>query len=96
MSIIKRLRHQQMRTPCLFPIPPPTDSTIDPPKKPASLFNELFMAARREEGCYEKSILKNFDVRKRLSNDDVGAARGAVFQELRPGAGFKTGDFVKI
>ena len=22
-------------------------------------------------------------------------ARGAVFQELRPGAGFKTGDFVK-
>ena len=29
------------------------------------------------------------------SNDDVGVARGTAFQELRPGAGFKTGDFVK-
>ena len=24
-----------------------------------------------------------------------GLARGTVFQEVRPGAGFKTGDFVK-
>ena len=30
-----------------------------------------------------------------LSNDDVGVARGTVFQEIRPGAGFKTGDFGK-
>ena len=30
-----------------------------------------------------------------LSNDDVGVARGAVFQEVRLGAGFKTGDFVE-
>ena len=30
-----------------------------------------------------------------LSNNDVGVARGTVFQEVRPGAGFKTGDFVK-
>ena len=30
-----------------------------------------------------------------LSNDDVGVARGTLFQEIRPGAGFKTGDFVK-
>ena len=30
-----------------------------------------------------------------LSNDDVGVARGTVFQETRPWAGFKTGDFVK-
>ena len=30
-----------------------------------------------------------------LSIDDVGMARGAVFQEIRSGAGFKTGDFVK-
>ena len=29
-----------------------------------------------------------------LSNDDVGVARGTVFQAIRPGAGFKTGDFV--
>ena len=25
----------------------------------------------------------------------VGVARGTVFEEIRPGAGFKTGDFVK-
>ena len=30
-----------------------------------------------------------------LLNDDVGLARGAVFQEVRPGAGFKTGVSVK-
>ena len=32
---------------------------------------------------------------KALSNDDVGVERGTVFQELRPGAGFKAGDSVK-
>ena len=32
---------------------------------------------------------------KGLSNDDVGVAMGTVFQEIRPGAGSKTGDFVK-
>ena len=37
------------------------------------------MAASREEGCYEKSILKHFHVYKGLSNDDVGVARGTVF-----------------
>ena len=36
-----------------------------------------------------------FLVCKGLSNDDVGVARGTIFQEIRPGAGFKTGDFVK-
>ena len=30
-----------------------------------------------------------------LSNDDVGVAGGTVFQEVRPGAGFRTGAFVK-
>ena len=56
------------------------------------------MAARHEKGCYEKNILKHFHACKglsNLSNDDVGAARGTVFQEIRPGAGFKTGDFVE-
>ena len=32
---------------------------------------------------------------KGLPNDDVGVARGAVFQEMRPGDGFTTSDFVK-
>ena len=30
-----------------------------------------------------------------LSKDDARAAWGAVFREIPPGAGFKTGDFVK-
>ena len=33
--------------------------------------------------------------KKGLSNDDVGVAGDAVFQEVPPGAGVKTGDFVK-
>ena len=36
-----------------------------------------------------------FIVCKGRSNDGVGVARGIVFQALRPGAGFQTGDFVK-
>ena len=32
---------------------------------------------------------------KGLSNDDVGGARDTLFQQIRPGAGFETGDFVK-
>ena len=32
---------------------------------------------------------------KGLSNDDDWVAKGTVFQELRMGAGFKTGEFVK-
>ena len=32
---------------------------------------------------------------KGLSNGDVGVARYVVFQEIRPGAGLKTGHFVK-
>ena len=36
-----------------------------------------------------------FHVRKGLSTDDVGVARGhTVFPEIRLGADFKTGDFV--
>ena len=30
-----------------------------------------------------------------VSNDDVRVARSTVFPEIRPGAGFKTGDFVR-
>ena len=32
---------------------------------------------------------------RRLSNDCVVVARDTVFQEIRPGVGFETGDFVK-
>ena len=32
---------------------------------------------------------------KGLSINDVGVSRDTVFKEIRPGAGFKTGDFVQ-
>ena len=41
-----------------------------------------------------ESTPEYFVVGERLSNDDVGVARGAVFREIRPRAGFKTIDFV--
>ena len=45
------------------------------------------MAAGHEEGCYDKSTLKRFpDYNNGLPNDDVGEARGTVFQEIRPGS----------
>ena len=54
------------------------------------------MAARHEEGCFEYNIyiVHVFCLQQGLSNDSVGVERGTVFQEIRPGAGFKTGVFV--
>ena len=62
------------------------------------------MAARHEEGSREKNIVILFILVCRglllvalvlLPNGDVGVARGTVFQETRPGAGFEAGDFVE-
>ena len=56
------------------------------------------MASRREEGCYDHNIFKSCIVWKELlllSNYDVGVARGTILQEIRPGTGFKNGDFVQ-
>ena len=53
------------------------------------------MAARHEERCYEEKTFMYFLCRQGLSNDCVEVALGTVFQEIRPEAGFKTGDFVK-
>ena len=36
-----------------------------------------------------------FLVCKRTSNDNIEGARGTVFQDIRPGAGFKTVHVVK-
>ena len=47
------------------------------------------------KGSVERKVSIYFLVCKGLSNDGVGVARGTVFQEARPGAGFTTGDFVK-
>ena len=53
------------------------------------------MAGRQEEGCSEKYISMYVLVGEGLSNDGVGSAKGTVFQDTRPGACFKTRDFVK-
>ena len=53
------------------------------------------MAARQEEGRNESQLFVYVVVCKWLSNDNVGVAWGTVFEEIWPGAGFKTGDFVK-
>ena len=36
-----------------------------------------------------------FSVCKGLTIDDIGVSRDTVFQKIRPGAAFETGDFVK-
>ena len=55
------------------------------------------MAARHEEGCYEKKMPSGFFLllaKETAKTMTSGRARGAVVQEVRPGAGFKTSDFV--
>ena len=54
------------------------------------------MTAQHEEGCYEKNVFPIFLVCKGLYRTMTsGRQRGAVFQQVRPGAGFETGDFVE-
>ena len=72
---------------------PQTDSTIAPPQTSDFLY-EQFVAARYEEGCHEKYTFACFLAHEGLRTDDVGVAKGTVFQEIRSWAGFKTGDFV--
>ena len=53
------------------------------------------MAARHEERYYEENITMYFLSCKGISDDAIEVAGGTAFQEIRPGAGFKIGDFVK-
>ena len=66
-----------------------------PPKNQRFSFNGRFVAARYEEGCYEKYLFTYSLFREGLSTDDVEVAKGTVFREIRPWACFKTGDFGK-
>ena len=43
----------------------------------------------------DENIFMHFLGCKGLSNGAIEVAGGTAFQEIRPGAGFKTGDFVK-
>ena len=55
------------------------------------------MAARHKEGRYLRKASPYIFLfaKDYTSNDDVGAAKDTAFHEVRPGAGFKTGDFVE-
>ena len=53
------------------------------------------MAARHKEGCCERKVSMYFPIFKGPSNGEVGEARSTVVQEIRAGAGFKTGHFAK-
>ena len=66
-----------------------TDFTIASPIKTAIFCNEAFVAARHEEECSNKTTFMYYLFCNRLVHDDVGVARGIVFQEVLPVAGFK-------
>ena len=76
-----------------------TDSTIAPPpqKQRLSLANDSWLLdIRRVAIKISRVSLMDFLVCNGLSNIDVGVAiRCTAFQDVRPGAGFKAGDFVK-
>ena len=63
--------------------------------KRAIFFNKRFMAARHEEGCYEKFRLRNCFFAKDYPTMTSGRIWGTEGQQIRPGACTKTSDFVK-
>ena len=75
-----------------------TDTTISshslPPDK-AIFFSKRVVAARYEEGCYEKDIYHALMFAKDYRPMTSGWQGAPKFQEIRPWAGFKTDDFVK-
>ena len=72
-----------------------TDSTIAP-KTSDFLWRTFHGCSTRGRTLRNiTSLFVYFLVCEGLSNDDVGEARGTVFEEMRPGVGLKTGDFVK-
>ena len=70
-----------------------------PPKNQRlSLTNVSWLLDPHEEGCYYENVLWCFLVCKERAIERCTSGwqgRGTVFEEIRPGAGFKTGDFVK-
>ena len=57
--------------------------------------NTFHICSARVSNAVENMFKRLSCFCKRLSNDDVGVARGTMFHEIRPGAGFETGDFVR-
>ena len=73
-----------------------TDSTTPPPPQNQRfcLTNVSWLLDTRKN-AKRTTVFKYFFVCKGLSKNDVGVTMGTVFQEIRPGVGFKAGDFVK-
>ena len=72
-----------------------THSTIPPSQNQRlSLTKGSWLLDRRKDTT-ERKVSIHFLVCKGLSIDDVGVSGDSVFQEIRPGAGFETADFVK-
>ena len=57
--------------------------------------NVSWLLDTRKDAIHKNVSIYFLVCRKVPLNDDVGVARGTVFREIRLGAGFKTGDFVK-
>ena len=72
-----------------------TDSYYDsPPANHRFSLTNVSWAGRHEEWCYEENIFMYILGCEEVSDDDIEVPEGTVFQEMRPGVGFKTGDFV--
>ena len=73
-----------------------TDSYHDSPPQNQrfSLANVSWLLDTRKD-TVEKNVFICFLVCKGLKIDTVGGSRDTVFQGIRPGAGFETGDFFK-
>ena len=72
-----------------------TDSRIARPQNQLFFLTKFLWLLDTRKDAIKNRIFTYFLVCKGRSNDDVGGARGTEFQEIRPGAGFKTGDFVE-
>ena len=74
------------------------DATIAPPLKKKQRFSlpNVAWLARHEKGyTIETKSSTCFLVCETLSIDNVGVSKDTIFREIRPGADFETGDFVK-
>ena len=72
------------------------DSTIAPPKTSGFLQRKFNGSSTQRRILLNKrvSIYMYTFVCKCLTIDDVEVSRDTGFQDIRPGAGFETGDFV--
>ena len=71
-----------------------TDSTTAPAKT-SDFLQRTFHGCDTRKDTIENKVSIYFLVCKGLSVDDVGVSRDTTFLQIRSGAGYETGDFVK-